>query len=554
VFEKMLQKDFKARRTGVTGDISRRSGMELSTLAAIVEFTDISKHFGAVRANEQLSLKVRQGTIHGILGENGAGKSTAMKMLYGLFRPDSGEIKVDGSVRKFRSPLDAMKIGIGMVHQHFLLAKSLTALDNIILGNEPFHKWPLPRFALSIDRTKARRDIETLMSAYGLSVPLDHPTIDLSVGEQQRIEILRLLYRKARILILDEPTAVLTPPEVDLFFKQLRKLASEGRTILIVTHKLRELMAITDEITIMRQGHSIATVTTSQTNKNELASLMVGRRVEMVHNDLTDQHGKKPLLTLNNLKLAPSFRNAGHASRLNLEVFPGEILGIAGVEGNGQSELVNAILHPLDYKGASHEKHMITFDGRNISRWHTRAVLDAGISAIAGDRHHQGLLLANDVTRNLALRWQRMAHFRWGPFLKWGRLQKAAEELLREWNVTPLNHELNLSSFSGGNQQKILVGREWATDPKLLIAVHPTRGVDIGAIQLIHSRLLELRKKGVTILLISSELDEIRALSDRIAVLENYRIVRSAEASAWDEMSLGLAMSGSEQGVEHAAL
>ena len=381
------------------------------------------------------------------------------------------------------------------------------------------------------------------MTRYGIGVPLMQPVGTLAVGEQQRIEILRLLYRKARILILDEPTAVLTPPEVEKLFIQLKNLAGEGRTILIVTHKLHELTALTDAITIMRAGRAIITVPTCEADVQKLAFLMVGERFHPVANSAQSAPHGSPVLSLRGLKLAPRFRNAACASRLDLDLYGGEIVGLAGVEGNGQSELIQALLDPAAHRHGDPHGSM-HFAGEDMRRWPSRKVLAAGIAFVPPDRHHEGLLLHDDVVKNCALAWQRQRRFLRGPFLRWRALRKETKALLDEWQVSPPDAELGLHGFSGGNQQKILVGREMAGNPRLVIAAHPTRGVDIGAVQLIHRRLLDLKDAGATILLISSDLDEIRMLSDRIAVLENFRIVRIELARTWDETTLGLAMSG----------
>ncbi len=508
-----------------------------------VELKDLQKSYGSVQANRKVSLVVPPGTIHGILGENGAGKSTAMKMLYGLEEPDAGEIWVDEQRVRFRSPLDARALGIGMVHQHFVLADEHSVLENIILGQEPSTPSIVPHALQRIDRLQARKKIEGLMQAHELALPLDAKAGELSLGSRQRLELLKLLYGEARIIILDEPTAVLSPSEIEGFFTQIRALAQKGCSVLIVTHKLRELLSLCDEITIFRQGTTLETVHAKDVDADQLASLMIGERYKPVRNLSPQSAQKQAILEIDGLQLSHK-ASAGQHEGLSLRIAPGEILGLAGVDNNGQEELSLALRDPKLFL-KSHSCRSFHFEGCDIRSWTTHDILMAGIGHIPADRHREGLDLTKSARDNFALTHLDRAEFRWGPFVRWSAITKACEEAMRSCDVQPPIAKLPAGAFSGGNHQKLIFARETFHQPKLLIAMQVTRGVDIGAIQLLHQKLLALRAQGTAILLISSELDEILALSDRIAVLENYRIVLEREAKACDETLLGLAMSGS---------
>ena len=512
-----------------------------------IKLRGIHKRYGDCISNADVNLDVRQGTIRGILGENGAGKSTAMKILYGLVEPDGGEIWIDGVERKLKSPHDAKALGIGMLHQHFMLSEAQNVIENIVLGQEPTHPalafLPLALRALKLGDARSRLDM--LMREHGLPVNLDARISDLSVGARQRVEILRLLYIEAKILILDEPTAVLTPQEVGRFFVQLRALADQGKTILIVTHKLKELMAITDSITIFRAGKTITTVETKDTDADQLAMLMIGSRLETVKNSHDVPRSAELALQIEELEL-----NKTAPRRCTLNLRRGEILGIAGVEGNGQHELVEALRHPSEFL-KHHEVKVLKFMGQDVRHWKTGQMIETGLGCIPADRHEEGLLLARNAVQNFILGHQNQKSFRAGPFIRWSAVRRATEEGMASCAVVPKKLDLELSRFSGGNQQKLIFAREIHHRPKLLIAFHPTRGVDIGAINLIHKKLLELRAEGLAILLISSELDEILALSDRIAVLENFAIAKTFDGGACDETALGLAMTGAQEGRQH---
>lgn len=513
----------------------------------LIKLRGIYKSYGDCISNADVNLDVWAGTIHGILGENGAGKSTAMKILYGLVEPDGGKIWIDGVEQRLKSPHDAKALGLGMLQQHFMLSEAQDVIDNIVLGQEPTHPFfsflPLPLRVLNRDEARSR--LEKLMGEHGLSVDLDARISDLSVGARQRVEILRLLYIDAKILILDEPTAVLTPQEVERFFLQLRALAAQGKTILIVTHKLKELMAITDTITIFRAGKTIATVTTKETDVDQLALLMIGSRLETAKNSYDIRLSDELALEVEGLELKKASNR-----RCSLTLRRGEILGIAGVEGNGQHELVEALRHPSEFL-KHHEVKVLRFMNQDIRNWKTTQMVEAGLGCIPADRHEEGLLLARNAVQNFILGHQRQVGFRAGPFIRWSAVRRATEDGMASCAVVPKNLDLELARFSGGNQQKLIFAREIHHKPKLLIAFHPTRGVDIGAIHLIHKKLLELRAEGLAILLISSELDEILALSDRIAVLENFAIAKIFDGGACDETALGLAMTGAQEGGQH---
>lgn len=489
-------------------------------MAVILSLRGLRKVFGSCVANEDVSFEVEEGSIHAIVGENGAGKSTAMKMVGGLWRPDAGSIHLDGEEIHFRSADDAVAAGIGMVHQHFMLAGPHTVLENILLGAEKSPLW-------SSDRAASRKKIQALMDSYGLQVPLDSPVENLPVGVQQRVEILKVLFRDPRLLILDEPTAVLTPLEAQALFSQLRTLQKEGKTILIITHKLKEVMAFAESITVFRRGRVVGQVQKTSTSIEALAELMVGRRVVM------PEGGKSrpgtPVLQVANLFVRAPDGTDG-LSGASFSVSEGEIVGVAGVEGNGQSELIHGLLFPEERSRGSVE--FASANGR------------IGMGVLAEDRIEQSLVGSMSMTENLLLSpaWRKQ-HSR-GPWLEYSNLRKEGEALLEEWDVRPRGLEFVADSFSGGNQQKFVVGRELKGAPSFLLAAQPTRGVDVGAVEFIHRRILEARDRGCGVLLISSDLDEILRLSDRILVIYEGKIVAEFERGAVDEASLGVPMGG----------
>lgn len=501
-----------------------------------VELRGLTKRFGTCVANDGVNLRVERGSVHGIVGENGAGKSTAMKMLYGVYRPDEGEILLSGKKCIWSTPADAIAAGIGMVHQHFMLAGPHTALDNIVLGAEP------SRFGL-LNWKQARQRLEELSQQFGLHVDWDRPIEELPVGIQQRIEILKLLYRNANILILDEPTAVLTPQETNALFENLRRLRDQGKTILLITHKLKEVIAFTDRVTVFRGGKVTGEVQTSQTTPQELANLMVGRKVLLK----VDVPNAKPLgdaaLEVKNLALIGMGGSRHILSNVSLSVKYGEIVGIAGVEGNGQTELLQAILHPRDKNCRS--AGTVRFLGRDVNNWSAREIRQLGVAVIPEDRHNEGLLLGRPVAENFVLGLQRYPEFSRAGILNSGNVAASASRAIKEYDVRPMELAIPASKLSGGNQQKLIVAREFHRNPKILIAAQPTRGVDVGAIEFIHKRIIRARDEGAGVLLISAELDEIFALSDRILVMFEGKVVGEYLRGAVNETKLGLRMAGS---------
>jgi general nucleoside transport system ATP-binding protein len=512
---------------------------------AAVELRELTKQFGGCVANAGVNLRVEPGTIHGVVGENGAGKSTAMKILYGIYRPDSGEIFVHGKKCVWNSPFDAIAHGIGMVHQHFMLAGPYSALDNILLGAEP-RRWGM------IDRERGRSRLDSLAHQYGLAVDWDARVEELPVGIQQRIEILKLLYREAHILILDEPTAVLTPQETNALFGNLQRLRAEGKTILLITHKLREVMAFTDRVTVFRAGKVTGETKTSETTPDELASLMVGRKVILSINVPPAQPRAETAVEVSALSLAGSHSTGPRSGKIadrhklagvNFSVKRGEIVGIAGVEGNGQSELLQALLHPRDARCRS--SGTVKFLGQDVTTWHALRIRELGVAVIPEDRQREGLLLERPVSENFLLGLQRNPAFNRNGFLDAKNVAQAAAQAVKEYDVRPANLTLPAGKLSGGNQQKLIVAREFQRAPGVLIAAQPTRGVDVGAIEFIHRRIVRARDEGAGVLLVSSELDEILALSDRILVMYEGRMVAEFKRGNVTERELGLKMGGS---------
>jgi general nucleoside transport system ATP-binding protein len=495
----------------------------------VLEMRGITKTFGPVRANDDVSITLHRGEILGLLGENGAGKSTLMKILYGLYKPDAGSIFVDGEEVEVHDPKDAVERGIGMVHQHFTLIPPLTVAENIVLGAEP-------RRGASLDLEGAVRATEELSQRYGLRVDPRARVADLSVGVRQRVEILKTLYRDARILVLDEPTAVLTPQETEDLFSVLKELVADGLSIILITHKLGELLGVSDNITIIRDGRVVDTVKTAETDEGELARLMVGRDVLLRVKKEASQIGE-PRLAAEEL-VVRSNTGAVAVAGVSLEVRAGEILGVAGVDGNGQTELAEALsgVRPV-------EDGRVYLDGEDVTSLGADARQERGLAYVPEDRGTKGLVQDFALYENNALKT-----YDEPPFSKWGWIfpkiwRRRAAENLRAYDVRPPNPDARAGSLSGGNQQKAILARELSGDPGVIIASQPTRGVDVGAIEFIHGQLLKQRAEGKAILLISLELEEVRSLSDRIVVLYAGRIVGEVGPDATDEQ-LGLLMAG----------
>jgi len=496
----------------------------------MIELRNITKRFGNVLANDHVSIVVKPGTIHAIVGENGAGKSTAMRIAYGFYKADEGEILVDGQVHQINSPHDAIALGIGMVHQHFMLVDTMTVAENIILGSEPGS-------ALSLDITKASTEIRKLSEEFKLAVNPNAVIERLSVGQQQRVELLKALYRHARLLILDEPTAVLTPQEVEEFFAILRRMREQGKTVVIITHKLAEVLAISDEVTVMRDGKVVGGVQTKDTNAAELARMMVGREV-LLRVEKTEAKPGSAELTVRNLSVAG--REGKAVDDVSFEVRKGEIVGIAGVEGNGQTELIEALAGLVEHSKLSGE---IKLEERDITREGARIRRELGIAHIPEDRHRRGLLLEFDLAENSILG----VHYRkpivaYAGFLDLQAVRTRANEIIEGFDVRPANAELPARALSGGNQQKLIIGREFKVDPKLLLVSQPTRGVDIGAIEFIHRKLVGLRDAGCAVLLVSAELEEVTSLADRLLIIHDGRIVGEVDPKVATIEEIGLLM------------
>jgi general nucleoside transport system ATP-binding protein len=496
----------------------------------VIELRNITKRFGNVLANDHVNIVVKPGTIHAIVGENGAGKSTAMRIAYGFYKADEGEILVDGQVHQINSPHDAIALGIGMVHQHFMLVDTMTVAENIVLGAEPGS-------AVSLDITTASTEIRKLSEEFKLAVNPNAVIERLSVGQQQRVELLKALYRHARLLILDEPTAVLTPQEVEEFFAILRRMREQGKTVVIITHKLAEVLAISDEVTVMRDGKVVGGVQTKDTNAAELARMMVGREV-LLRVEKTDAQPGSAELTVRNLSVAG--REGKAVDDVSFEVRKGEIVGIAGVEGNGQTELIEALAGLVEHSKLSGE---IKFENLDITRSGARVRRELGIAHIPEDRHRRGLLLEFDLAENSILG----VHYRepivaFAGFLDRQAIRTRANEIIQGFDVRPANADLPARALSGGNQQKLIIGREFKVDPKLLLVSQPTRGVDIGAIEFIHRKLVGLRDAGCAVLLVSAELEEVTSLADRLLIIHDGRIVGEVDPKVATIEEIGLLM------------
>lgn len=495
----------------------------------MLELKNITKTFGSVVANDNVSIKIEKGEIHAIVGENGAGKSTIMRIAYGFYTADSGEIFFDGQPVEINNPHDAIRLGIGMVHQHFMLVDTMTVAENIILGAEIGG-------AGSLNLERANKEIARLSSELKLGVNPRAFIEDLSVGAQQRVELLKALYRNARLLILDEPTAVLTPQETEEFFNILRRMRGQGKTIVIITHKLEEVLAISDRVTVMRDGKTVGSVKTSETNAKDLARMIVGRDV-LLRVEKTDANPGETVLNVRSLSVVGKHGLA--VDDVSFNVRAGEIVGVAGIEGNGQTELVEAIAGLTQAR-----KGAIEFFGKNITATNARHRKELGVAHIPEDRHRRGLLLDFDLAENSMLGVHYRPPVASGGFLNSSAIEKRAKEIIQNFDVRPPNVNLAARSLSGGNQQKLIIGREFELNPKLLLVSQPTRGVDIGAIEFIHRKLIALRDAGSAVLLASAELEEVTALADRLLVVREGKIVGEVNPKETSTEEIGLMMTG----------
>ena len=496
----------------------------------VIEMQNISKRFGNFYANRNINLKLNKGEIHALLGENGAGKSTLMNILSGLLEPTSGQIIIDGKEVQIDSPTKASELGIGMVHQHFMLIDDFTVVENIILGAEP-------KKGIVLDKKQARKKIVELSEQYGLSVAPDKKVEQISVGMQQRVEILKTLYRGADILIFDEPTASLTPQEIDELMVTLRKLTKEGKSIIIITHKLDEIKQVADRCTVIRRGESVDTVDVSTTSAVELANMMVGRNVTFK----TKKKKAQPTdiaLSINDLHIKDS-RGITLVDHLSFEVHHGEIVGIAGIDGNGQSELILSLtgLLPVD-------SGQIFLNGQEITQKNPRQISQMGLAHIPEDRHKYGLILKMKLENNMVLKDYYRSPFSKNGFLNFKSIEERAKSLIDKYDVRTVSEKVPAAALSGGNQQKAIIARELETHPDVLVAANPTRGLDVGAIEFIHQSLIDERDNNKAVLLMSFELDEILNVSDRILVMYDGKIVADIPTDETNEEELGLLMAG----------
>jgi len=496
-----------------------------------LELKGITKRFPGVVANDGIDLAVGDGEIHALLGENGAGKTTLMNVLYGLYHADEGEIVIDGQPVRFASPGDAIAAGIGMVHQHFMLIPVFTVAENVVLGVEPTRRLGL------LDRARARREVRQLSERFGLAVDPDAMVEDLPVGVQQRVEIIKALLREARLLILDEPTAVLTPQETDDLFAVMRSLQKSGHSILFITHKLKEVLPVADRITVLRNGRVVGSTVPDQTGEQELASMMVGRSV-LLRVSKGEARPGPVVLEVDGLTVLD---DRGHVAvdDLSLQVREGEIVALAGVQGNGQTELVEALTGLAPAVAGT-----VRVGGRALGRASPRAVLRAGLAHVPEDRVKDGLIATFSVAENLVLNTYDVAPFARGPMMDLRAVQASAKERVREFDIRTPSVDVAVKNLSGGNQQKVIIARELSRPIRLLIASQPTRGLDVGSIEYVHRRIVEARDQGDAVLIVSSELDEVLALADRIAVMFRGRIVGERPAGA-DRDEIGLLMAGS---------
>ncbi len=505
-----------------------------STMA--VRMVGINKRFGAVAANADVSLSIAAGTVHGIVGENGAGKSTLMSVLYGFYQADSGSIEVAGQPANIRNSDDAIGLGIGMVHQHFMLVDTLTALENVMLGAEPH--WLLKRADAQV-----RKQLESLMQDTGLHVNLDALVGDLPVGDQQRLEILKALYRGAKVLILDEPTAVLTPQETTHLFKVLAHLRSQGTTILLITHKLKEVMGLCDCVTVMRAGQVVQEMPISQASIESLAQAMVGRKVQMGRVQEVEKPVGDVLLSLRKVQVRDA-QNVVRLADINLDLRAGEIVGVAGVSGNGQSELLDVLSGLLTPTEGEMQLGSQSF---SQAAWlDPRTARKLGLAHVPEDRHARAMVMAFSAWESAVLGYDGLPSYTQRGWMNHTGMRNATAQMMERFDVRPRDPELGSSKFSGGNQQKLVLARELGQAPKVLLVGQPTRGVDIGAIEFIYSQLRAMRDAGCAVLVVSSELDEILALSNRVIVMNQGRVTGELAIEECSEANLGLLMTGGD--------
>lgn len=503
----------------------------MNNLEYVIEMLGIRKEFGGFVANDNITLQLEKGEIHALLGENGAGKSTLMNVLFGLYQPEQGEIRVKGKKVNITNPNIANNLGIGMVHQHFMLVENFTVTENIILGAEPTTMG-------YIKKKKAAEEIAALSKKYGLDVDPHAKIEDITVGMQQRVEILKTLYRGAEILIFDEPTASLTPQEITELIQIMKRLIAEGKSIILITHKLKEIMEVSDRVTVIRKGKGIGTVVTAETSPPQLAELMVGRQVEFT-TVKTEATPGDVILQVQNI-VVEDYRKVDKVKGLDLQVRSGEIVGIAGIDGNGQSELIEAITGLRKVKAGS-----ISINGKEITNLKPRKITESSVGHIPQDRHKHGLVLDFSIGHNIVLQTYYQQPNSKNGIMNYKAVSKKANQIIEEFDVrTGDGEHTPARALSGGNQQKAIIGREIDRDPDLLIAALPTRGLDVGAIEFIHSRLIEQRDKGKAVLLISFELDEVMNVSDRIAVIYDGKIVDELDPKQTNEQELGLLMAG----------
>lgn len=496
----------------------------------VIEMKEITKRFGDFTANDHINLTVKKGEIHALLGENGAGKSTLMNMLAGLLEPTEGEIFINGKAELIDSPSKSSHLGIGMVHQHFMLVEAFTVAENIILGNETVKNGRL-------DLKEASREIKELSEKYGLAVDTEAKVANISVGAQQRVEILKTLYRGADILIFDEPTAVLTPSEIQELMVIMKNLVKEGKSIVLITHKLDEIRAVADRVTVIRRGKSIQTANVAGVSAKELAEMMVGRSVSFK----TEKRPSNPKETVLSIKDLVVDENRGipAVKGLSLDVRAGEIVGIAGIDGNGQSELFQAITGLRKVKSGS-----ITIKNQEVTHFNSRKITELSVGHVPEDRHKDGLILEMSLAENTALQTYYKEPLSKNGILNYAKINEYARNLMKEFDVRGANELVPARGFSGGNQQKAIIAREVDRNPDLLIVSQPTRGLDVGAIEYIHKRLIEERDKGKAVLVVSFELDEILNLSDRIAVIHDGKIQGIVNPESTNKQELGILMAG----------